>query len=611
MDEVDYRQKARWPTWKALLAFAKPFKGSFAAVAGLMVVTAAFDAMVPFVTGWAIDEMIAPGRLEALPWFVVGFVVFMTAHAASIFGFFVKCGRIEAGVNRGIRKALFAKLQALSFAYYDRTNTGWITSRVTSDTSKLAEVMAWSIVDLAWGGAMMAFSAALMFARNWVLALVALSVVVPIALAAVVMERTLTEKSREVRKTNSKITAALSEGIAGARTVKTLVAEDRRKRAFMALSARMRSTSTRRAALSAAYLPIVLTLGYVGTSMALWTGSGFVVGGIVTFGSLAAFVFSALQFFDPITDVAYVFTEFQYAQASAERVVSMLQEPVGVADGEEALRLLAAGEAPFRLKGAISFEGVSFEYLPGKPVLHDFSLEVRPGQTIALVGETGSGKSTIVNLACRFYEPSSGRITIDGRDYRDLPLTTIYSNLGYVLQQPYLFSGTVAENIRYGKLDASDAEVESAARTACAHGFIAGLEKGYDTQVGEGGAVLSTGQKQLISFARAVLADPAFLVLDEATSSVDTETEREVQGALSSVMRGRTSFVVAHRLSTITAADLIVVMRDGRSVERGTHAELLAAKGYYWRLFTAQFLDERETSALAASSAESADAVSA
>jgi ATP-binding cassette subfamily B protein len=301
---------------------------------------------------------------------------------------------------------------------------------------------------------------------------------------------------------------------------------------------------------------------------------------------LVAFVSYAMQFFDPVREIARIFAELQMAHAAAERVLGLLntvpeiQDPPGL-----------EGEWP-PLQGGVEFENVSFAYNPQEPVLDDFNLKVEPGQTVALVGETGSGKSTIVNLVCRFYEPTSGRILIDGVDYRERPLAWLQGSLGYVLQSPHLFSGTVRDNIRYGNLQASDEEVERAAKLVNAHEFITKLSKGYDTEVGEGGGLLSTGQKQLISFARAILADPKIFVLDEATSSIDTETEMLIQDAIRTILTGRTSFIIAHRLSTVRSADVILVIRDGKVQEKGTHEELMAAKGYYYKLYTNQFLED-------------------
>jgi len=609
MEEIDTRQSIRLSLWKSLLKFAVPFKKDFAALCAIMAFIAAVDALQPFMTGWAIDNIAIAGRLDRLPAFVIVYCLAMVLQAAAIKLFHGSGARVEMGMNYGIRAAAFGKLQELSFSYFDRTSAGWITARLTSDIGRLADIITWGMVDIVWGCSMMLLSAILMLATDLRLGLIALAALPPLVVVSVFFEKGILERSREARKCNSKLTAAFSENIRGVRAVKTLVAEERQGAAFRRLSEAMRRASFRQASLSALYLPLVVLLGSVGTGLSLWKGGELVLGGAFSVGLLSAFILSAGRFFDPATDLARVVADLQYAQASAERVIGLIETEPDIVDGPaarayESSRAAGGSMGSRGIEGRIEFERVSFSYDRSREVLSDFSLSVEPGTTVALVGETGSGKSTIVNLACRFYEPTSGRILVDGADYRDLPLRFLHSNLGYVLQQPYLFSGTVRENIRYGRLDASDDEVVAAARVARAHDFIAGgperqgLAGGYGAQVGEGGLLLSTGQKQLISLARAVLADPAILVLDEATSSVDAETERLVQDAIAAVLAGRTSFVIAHRLSTVVEADIILVLKDGTVVERGRHEELLERGGYYSRLYEAQFAAEETMAAL-------------
>lgn len=605
MEEIDGKQNINFSLWRELLKYAAPYKKDFVALCSVMAFVAAVDAVAPFLTGWAVDHIAIAGRLDRLTPFIIVYGSLMALQAAAIRLFHVFGGRVEMGMNYGIRAAAFKKLQDLSFSYFDRTSAGWITARLTSDVGRIADIITWGMVDLVWGVFMMLLSAIIMLATDLRLGLIALAALPLLIVASVFFERGILERSREVRKHNSRLTAAYSENIRGVRAVKTLVAEERQGAAFRGLSETMRKASVRQAMLSAVYLPLVVFLGCIGTSLSLWKGGELVLAGGLTIGMLTAFVSSAGRFFDPATDLARVIADLQYAQASAERVIGLIKTESDIVDTPEAKALerkLAASGGKRKLHGTIEFENVSFSYDKKREVLSDFSLRVERGQTIALVGETGSGKSTIVNLACRFYEPTKGRILIDGIDYRELPLSMLHGNLGYVLQQPYLFSGTVRDNIRYGRLDASDDEVEAAARAARAHDFILGspgmpgLDGGYDAQVGEGGLLLSTGQKQLVSLARAILADPAILVLDEATSSVDTETERLVQDAIEAVLAGRTSFVVAHRLSTIVEADLIIVMKNGKAVEKGRHEELMSASGYYRRLYSAQFAKEEERS---------------
>ncbi len=431
----------------------------------------------------------------------------------------------------------------------------------------------------------MFFYSIVMFSMNWRLALLTVCVIPILAVASVYFQKQILRSYRNVRRINSKITGAFSEGIMGATTTKILSREEENLKEFQSLTSGLRASSIRAATFSALYLPIVLMLGSIGTSLTLWAGGNGVIAGTITYGVLVAFVSYTIQFFEPVREIARIFAELQMAHASAERVMGLLNtEP-------EILDRPGLSNAWPNLEGAVEFENVSFAYNPQEPVLVDFNLKVKPGQTVALVGETGSGKSTIVNLACRFYEPTAGRVLIDGVDYRDRSLAWLQSNLGYVLQSPHLFSGNIRENIRYGNLKATDEEVEHAATLVNAHDFIVKLPEGYNTEVGEGGGLLSTGQKQLISFARAILADPRIFVLDEATSSIDTETEMLIQEAIKTVLTGRTSFIIAHRLSTVRSADVILVIRNGKVQEKGNHNELMAAKGYYYRLYTNQFLE--------------------
>ncbi|MBU0937060.1 MAG: ATP-binding cassette domain-containing protein, partial [Spirochaetes bacterium] len=481
MEDTDFRQPFKLTTWKAILKYTLPYKKSFGILVVMMMTVAGIDALSPFITGWVLDDVIIASRLDLLPRALLLYGLMVTLQAVVIRLFIGMAGKIEMGMNYAVRQAAFDRLQELSFSYYDKTSSGWIMARLTSDIGKLADIIAWGAVDMVWGSTMMLAMAVIMFMRDWKLALVTLSVVVPLLVVSVLVERALMERSRAVRKTNSKITQAFSEGIRGARVVKTLAAEGVQNDKFAELSMSMRRSSVKQARLSAFYLPVVIVLGYIGTALALWQGGGSVMEGSLTYGTLVAFVFSALQFFDPVTDLARIFADVQYAQASAERVVGLIEAKPSIVDSPEALAReksrTAAGLPVPRLQGRVEFDHVSFAYLEGQEVLSDFSLTIEPGTTVALVGETGSGKTTIVNLACRFYEPVSGRILVDGTDYRELPLSWLHGNLGYVLQQPYLFSGTVRENIRYGKLEATDAQVEKAARLVRAHDFIVDMEK--------------------------------------------------------------------------------------------------------------------------------------
>ncbi|HHW49393.1 MAG TPA: ABC transporter ATP-binding protein, partial [Clostridiaceae bacterium] len=457
----------------------------------------------------------------------------------------------------------------------------------------------WHLVDIVWAMSIMLIMMVLMFIVNWKLALIVLGVVPFLAIVSFFFQNKILKNYRKVRKLNSHVTNGFSEGIMGAKTIKTMAREKESLDEFSELTGEFRDFSVKSATLAALYTPIVVFLGSISTAMVLWRGGiGVQLGGISP-GTLLAFVSYTTQFFEPVRQFARVFNEILYSQASAERVFSLVETQPDIKDSSEVIQKYgdmfnSDREKWPELKGEIQFKNVSFWYKNGEKVLENFNLDVKEGETIALVGETGAGKTTIVNLACRFYEPTEGEILIDGVDYRKRPLLWLYSNLGYVLQEPHLFSGTVKENIAYGRHNVSDDEIIRAAKLVNAHEFIMKLEKGYDTEVGERGSRLSTGQKQLISFARAVLGNPRIFVLDEATSSVDTETEQLIQEAISKVLKGRTSFIIAHRLSTIRSADRILVIEKGRVVEEGTHKQLLQKKGYYYRLYTDQFMEEQK-----------------
>ncbi len=599
--EQDYTKKLDAGLWRRVIGYMKPYHRHLIAIMATMAVSALCDTIFPLLTREAIDTFITGGQTAGRAWFIARYAGTVLLQSACIFTFCQICGRAECGINRHIRKLAFKRLEELSFSYYDQTPVGFIISRMTSDTARIGETVAWGLVDLFWSGAYIIITAVAMLALNARMALLVLSVMPVIAVTAVWFQKRILASYREVRKTNSQITGAFNEGIMGAKTSKTLVREEANAREFSVLTGKMRTSSIRAAVFSALFYPIVISLGSIATALVLQRGSTevFSVNGIVTVGTLAAFVQYSAGIFEPVSNIARIFADLQASQAAAERVVSLLETEPEIFDTPEVIEKFGDSFSPKRenwpdIKGDIEFDHVSFHYSTGEEVLEDFSLKVKPGQTVALVGETGSGKSTIVNLVCRLYEPTKGVIRIDGEDYKKRSILWLQAHLGYVLQQPHLFSGTIRENIRFGRLDATDAEIEAACRAVDAEDFILKMEKGYDTEVGEGGNRLSTGQKQLISFARALIAKPAIFVLDEATSSVDTQTEQKLQAAISVALTGRTSFIIAHRLSTIRSADLILVIKDGKIIERGTHAELLGQKGYYYTLYANQFREEGE-----------------
>ncbi len=603
IQEQDYTQKFSFALWKKILSYTPAYRGKLYRLAFWMAVTAVIDIVFPLLTRYAIDTLIPSGSTQGVPAFSAVYVLLVLVQVYAIFRFLYLGGQIEIGVCYEFRKMGFQKLQELPFSYYDRMPVGYLMTRLTSDAVRLSETVGWSLTDLIWGVVVLILGAATMFSIHVPLTLVVLLVNIPLVFVTRFFQKRILGAQRQVRKLNSEITGAFNEGIMGAKTTKTLVREEQNIREFTELTGKMRGRAIHAASLSAMYLPIVVSLGSIGTAYALWQSGRLALEGLMTLGTVQLFVNYTVQFFQPIRDIAGTFAEMQSAQAAAERVVSLIETEPDIKDTEEVIARFGDSFHPKKenwpdLKGDIDFEHVDFQYKDGERVLTDFNLHVKAGQTIALVGPTGAGKSTVVNLLCRFYEPTAGRILIDHTDYRERSQLWLESHLGYVLQEPHLFSGTIMDNIRYSRLDATDEEVRQAARLVNAEPFIMRLKDDYMTEVGEGGSRLSTGEKQLISFARALLADPAIFVLDEATSSVDTETEAIIQEAISHVLHDRTSFIIAHRLSTIRNADRILVIDGGKIVEDGTHRELLALKGQYWRLYTNQFEEEQLQSLL-------------
>ena len=600
--EEDYTRRFDPGLWKKLLKLARPFHRNLWVIVMTMVLSAGVDVALPRMNAYAIDHYIAERTSEGLVWFAVIYSLLIALQVFLIFTFIRESGKVETGMCYHIRRLGFRKLQELPFSYYDRMPVGSLMSRLTNDTQRLGDTIGWSLVDLCWGAAFLVLCGVQMLILDPGMALVVMLVLPPLAVISWKFQKGILQSYRQVRKRNSQLTSAFNEGINGARTTKTLVREELNSEEFHEIAKGMRSASVRAATLSSLFLPIVVSLGSLATAWALWQGSAALLSAKaasvgMTVGVLQVFINYTLQFFQPVRDIARIFAELQSSQAAAERVLTLLDTQPDIVDSPEVEAVFGDNFNPKKenwpaIRGDIDFEDVSFRYQDGEQVLEHFNLSVKAGQTVALVGETGAGKSTIVNLVCRFYEPTSGRVLIDGADYRQRSQLWLQFNLGYVLQTPHLFSGTIADNIRYGRADATDEEVRRAAEMVGADPFITGMPDGYETQVGEGGGRLSTGQKQLISFARALLTNPAIFVLDEATSSVDTETERLIQQAIQTTLAGRTSFIIAHRLSTIRSADRILLIRDGRIAEDGTHRQLMALRGEYYRLYTNQFRDE-------------------
>ncbi|KAB3533189.1 ABC transporter ATP-binding protein [Alkaliphilus serpentinus] len=602
-NEQEHQQKIDFKLWKDIFKYTLPLKKEMILLAILMVAVAVIDVAFTYMTKIAVDQFAMEGTTEGIEYFILVYFLLIVALSYTVFKFIDMAAKIETGITYSIRKAGFKRLQELSFSYYDNKAVGWLMARMTNDVVRLGEIISWGTVDMVWGFTKMTAIAVVMFFLNWKLALITLSVTPFLAVISLYFQKKILKEYRVVRKINSKITGAFNEGITGAKTTKVLVREEKNLEEFTEKTGEMRAASIRAAIYSSLYLPLVLTFGSIGTALILWFGGIDISRNTISYGTLVAFISFTILFFEPVRELARVFAEFQNAHAAAERVMSMVNTEPAIKDTPEVVEIFGDSFNPKRenwpeIKGDITFKNVSFSYNPEEPILENFNIEVKAGETIALVGETGSGKSTIVNIACRFYEATSGEILIDGVNYKERSQLWLHSNLGYVLQSPHLFSGTIKDNIRYGRLDAREMDIIRAAKLVNAHDFIMKLEKGYDTEVGEGGGLLSSGEKQLISFARAVLANPRIFVLDEATSSIDTETEQMIQKAINKVLKGRTSFIIAHRLSTIRSADRILVIRKGKLIEAGNHHQLMKKKGYYYRLYTNQFIDEEGKKAL-------------
>ncbi len=602
-DELALAKRVRLGLWKKLFAYTRPYRREVIMLAGFAVLTALMDVAFPLITRGVIDAVGAEG-LQADLWpYVVAYATAATLLSLSVGGFIWAGGKIRTHVSHDIRRDGFENLQRLSFSFYDFRPVGWLMARMTSDCERLSNILAWGILDFVWGVTMMAGIAVAMLVMNAKLALLVLAIIPALLWVSARFQKRILGSAREVRRTNSRITASYNESIMGVLTSKAFVRESANLDEFRNLTNGMYDASVRNLTQAAIYVPVVLTLASLATGLALAVGGFDLLGGAISVGTLVAFLAYSRHFFDPVEQLGRWFAELQMAQASAERIMSLVEAVPAIRDDDDVIEAIArnrelTGRANYAEDGgaarieSIELKGVNFAYGNGTPVLRDIDLRVRAGETIALVGPTGGGKSTLVNVICRFYEPTSGAVLIDGVDYRKRGLHWLQSNLGMVLQQAHVFSGTIRENIRYGKLDATDDEVTQAAITAGAHAFIVEMEKGYNTEVGESGSKLSAGQKQLVSFARAILADPQILVMDEATSSVDTETEARIQTGLEALLANRISFVIAHRLSTIRNASRILVVEGGRITEAGTHLELMARRGHYFELYRQQSLNQ-------------------
>ena len=553
------------------------------------------DIAQPILQRYSINHFIGGGTLDTLPWFIAIYFGTILLSAAANYISCTDATCLEVWIDRDLRNDAFAHLQTLSFSYFNQNSVGYIHARVISDSSRIGSLFSWTLIDGVWQTAYLVGAIIVMLVINTKLALMVLLIMPIIVLLFSVFQSRLVRVNREVREINSKITGNFNEGITGAKTIKTLVIEDKIHDGFVADTAAMRKKTVRAAHLRGLFASTMGFASSLALAIVLWRG-GYIAASEV--GTFSMFMSYAQGMMEPVRWIIDSISDLITTQVNIERLSKLLETKSDVVDSPEVIKKYGDCFDPKRenwepIKGDIEFDDVSFKYPDGDEyILEHFSLNIPFGTNIAIVGETGAGKSTLVNLICRFYEPTSGRVLIDGRDARERSQLWLHSAIGYVLQTPHLFSGTVRENLLYGNPNATDEDIRRALELVSAQGVVDKLENGLETDVGEGGDMLSTGEKQLLSFARAILADPRILVLDEATASVDTITEQKIQSAIDTIIHGRTSIVIAHRLSTVRNADLILVVDDGKIIEQGTHEQLMSRRGSYYRLYTRQYEDE-------------------
>ena len=577
-----------------LLPYLRPYKRRVIRMILLALVCSVIDVSYPLFGRYALDHFVAGKTLEGMPVFIVLYLLVLAFQSVINDRTMVDSGTVEMSIDRDLRNKAFNHLQTLSFSYFNRNSVGYIHARVMSDTGKIGEAVSWRMMDCIWNGSYILFAIFVMMMTQIQLALWMIFLLGAAGVLIWMFQNKLVAANRRIREINSRITGSFNEGIIGARTIKLLSIEKKMQQEFEEVTEDFRRESVHAVRYSAMLISTVTLMSSAALAVVLWQGGALTREGLLKIGTLSVFVSYAVGMVEPLQFIIQNISGFIAIQVNIERLTDLLAEPADVADSPEVIERYGDSFNPKyenweELLGDIEFRDVTFRYPDGEEnVLEHFSLKVPRGQNIAIVGETGAGKSTLVNLVCRFYEPTEGTLLIDGRDARERSQLWLHSHLGYVLQSPHLFSGSVRENLRYGRPDATDEEILRALDMVSARDIVERMG-GLDSEVGEGGSRLSTGEKQLLSFARALLADPRLLILDEATSSIDTLTERAIQKAISVVTKGRTCFVIAHRLSTITNADLILAVRDGKIEERGTHSELMKKKGYYYSLYSRQY----------------------
>jgi ATP-binding cassette subfamily B protein len=578
-----------------VLPFLKKYRRAIALMLICGLATGLVDIALPLFRRYALNHYVAEGTLDTLPGYIVLYVFAILFSAFNNYFSCTMATRVEVWLDRDMRNKAFEHLQTLSFSYFNQNSVGYIHARLISDTGRIGTLFSWTLIDGVWHMTYLVGALAVMLVINTKLALLVMTILPLIVLFFSFFQKKLIQVNRSVREINSRITGNFNEGITGAKTIKSMVIEDRVADDFKKDTSEMRKRSIHAARIRGAFAVTMNMASSLAVAIVLWRG-GYIAESEI--GTFSMFMSYAEGIMEPIRWIIDIISDFITTQVNIERYTRLVETVPDVVDRPEVIEKYGDSFSPKKenwepIKGDIEFRDVDFMYPDGDEyVLEHFNLKVPQGTNVAIVGETGAGKSTLVNLVCRFFEPTSGQILIDGRDARERSQLWLHSNIGYVLQTPHLFSGTVKENLLYGKPDATMEQIEAAVKSVSADTVIARMDKGYDSDVGEGGDLLSTGEKQLLSFARAILADPRIFVLDEATSSIDTVTEKLIQDAIEHLMKGRTSFVIAHRLSTIRQADVILVVKDGKIIEQGRHKELMKMKGYYYNLYTRQYAEE-------------------